>query len=101
MLVVDSLTLPQPDSRYIGLAVKNNKLRYEVTEKLQRLRSVLLVYGSSEPSVNLIHACMRYRRVMPIAARDLDVFNTLKYDTVVLDADAVVVLEEMLGRTAA
>ncbi|KAI9021203.1 ribosomal protein L4 domain-containing protein [Hyaloraphidium curvatum] len=89
MLVVDSLSMPTSETAVLRKALADNGLTG---------RMVLLVYGNEEPEVNLIQAALPYRRVLPIAARDVDVFNILKYDTVVLDTDAVVVLEEMLGK---
>lgn len=89
MLVVDSLSMESDATGDLAKALASNGLKG---------RMVLLVYGNEEPEVNLIQAAMPYRRVLPIAARDVDVFNLLKYDTVVLDTAAVVVLEAMLGR---
>lgn len=92
LVVVDSLSMQTDKTKQLHEALAAHELVG---------RMVLLVYGNEEPEVNLIQAAMPYRRVLPIAARDVDVFNILKFDTVVLDTDAVVVLEEMLGRTAA
>jgi large subunit ribosomal protein L4 len=91
MVVVDSLSMKSGST----LNLKKALSAHGLTGRL-----VLLVYGNEEPEVNLIQAAMPYRRVLPIAARDVDVFNLLKHDTIVLDTDAVVVLEEMLGRTS-